>query len=238
MDGSPTRARPRRRSSIDRPSSGRFRSLSSTTFPCATAVNIPPVARYRRRRTRISFSAVADGIRGKRSIVVLEPDAVSAIDCLNASARDARNAILRGAVRTLMAAGAWVYIDAGHWGWHSRIRDRVPPQASRHRRSDRVRIERLELRLDRKQRPVRRRGLGPARREALHHRHEPKRSRPGGSGCVVQSSGARHRGNADDDDGARPPRCARLDQESRGLATVPAMAGRRPASGGRSMRSD
>jgi endoglucanase len=63
--------------------------------------------------------SIADGIRGKKTIVVLEPDAVAGADCLGGSARDARYAMLRNAVNTLVNAGAWVYIDAGHTGWHS-----------------------------------------------------------------------------------------------------------------------
>ena len=63
--------------------------------------------------------SIADGIRGRKTIVVLEPDAVAGIDCLGASARDARYDMLRNAVTVLAAAGAWVYIDAGHMGWQS-----------------------------------------------------------------------------------------------------------------------
>ena len=63
--------------------------------------------------------SIADGIRGKKTIVVLEPDAVAGADCLSGAARDARYAMLRTASSTLASAGAWVYIDAGHMGWHS-----------------------------------------------------------------------------------------------------------------------
>jgi endoglucanase len=61
--------------------------------------------------------SIADGLRGGKSVVVLEPDAVAGIDCLSTSARDARYQMLRSAVHTLISAGAWVYIDAGHMGW-------------------------------------------------------------------------------------------------------------------------
>ena len=63
--------------------------------------------------------SIADGIRGKKAIVIMEPDAVSAIDCMASSARAQRYAMISDAVRTLSEAGAWVYIDAGHYGWHS-----------------------------------------------------------------------------------------------------------------------
>ena len=47
-----------------------------------------------------------------RAVVVLEPDAVPA-DCFD----DARAAMLKGAVNQLVAAGQYVYLDAGHSGW-------------------------------------------------------------------------------------------------------------------------
>jgi endoglucanase len=62
---------------------------------------------------------IADGLRGRKSIVVLEPDAVAGIDCLRAADQAERYAMLRNAVEVLGGAGAWVYIDAGHYGWQS-----------------------------------------------------------------------------------------------------------------------
>ena len=64
------------------------------------------------------IGAFAEGLSG-RTVVVLEPDAVAGASCLSATARDERFALLRDAVRTLKAAGATVYLDAGHARWLS-----------------------------------------------------------------------------------------------------------------------
>lgn len=63
--------------------------------------------------------AFASGLRSRGAIVVLEPDALAAADCLSGPARDERTSLLRDAVSVLKAAGAYVYIDAGHSRWHS-----------------------------------------------------------------------------------------------------------------------
>jgi endoglucanase len=59
----------------------------------------------------------AAGLAGKAAVVVLEPDAVPAADCLSASARDERFALLRDAIQVLKAANAVVYLDAGNARW-------------------------------------------------------------------------------------------------------------------------
>jgi endoglucanase len=61
----------------------------------------------------------AAGIGGRTSLVVLEPDALAGADCLDQTGRDQRLGLLKDAVATLKAAGALVYIDAGHARWHS-----------------------------------------------------------------------------------------------------------------------
>jgi endoglucanase len=61
----------------------------------------------------------AKGLNGRQSIVILEPDALAGMDCLNADARAARVALLRDAVGVLKAQGANVYIDAGNARWQS-----------------------------------------------------------------------------------------------------------------------
>jgi endoglucanase len=61
-----------------------------------------------------SFAA---GIRGRRSIVILEPDALAGMDCLSAAGQQDRLALLKDAVQVLEAEGAAVYLDAGHAGW-------------------------------------------------------------------------------------------------------------------------
>jgi endoglucanase len=65
------------------------------------------------------ITAFAKGIGGKRSVVILEPDALAGMDCLDAARRQERVALIREAVLTLKAQGGAVYIDAGHAKWHS-----------------------------------------------------------------------------------------------------------------------
>lgn len=60
---------------------------------------------------------VARGIDRRPAIVVLEPDAVAALDCLPARQRDERYVLVREAVDVLTKAGATVYVDAGHANW-------------------------------------------------------------------------------------------------------------------------
>jgi endoglucanase len=57
------------------------------------------------------------GIGGRPAAIVLEPDALAALDCLNATDRETRLSLLRDAVGVLYPNP--VYIDAGHSGWHS-----------------------------------------------------------------------------------------------------------------------
>lgn len=57
---------------------------------------------------------VAAGLKGSGALVVLEPDALS-LDCGGSQ----RAKLLAYAVGRLSAAGALVYIDAGHSGWHT-----------------------------------------------------------------------------------------------------------------------
>jgi hypothetical protein len=64
--------------------------------------------------------AFAAGIGARRAIVVAEPDALAAIDCLSAADQQTRLALLADAVRVLAAnAGTAVYLDAGHDAWRS-----------------------------------------------------------------------------------------------------------------------
>lgn len=68
---------------------------------------------------RAWISAYAAGVAGRRSLVVLEPDALAGMGCLSANDQAVRNDLLRFAVQTLRAAGALVYLDAGHNRWHT-----------------------------------------------------------------------------------------------------------------------
>jgi endoglucanase len=63
------------------------------------------------------INGFANGLRGRQSIVILEPDALPDLDCLNAASKAARVAMIRDAVHSLKAQGASVYIDAGHADW-------------------------------------------------------------------------------------------------------------------------
>lgn len=65
------------------------------------------------------IKSFADGLRGRQSIVILEPDALAGMDCLNPAGQKARTELIREAVRTLKAQRASVYIDAGHSSWKS-----------------------------------------------------------------------------------------------------------------------
>jgi len=56
----------------------------------------------------------AKGVAGRQAIVILEPDALAEMDCLPPAGRDERVSLMRGAVRTLKAQAASVYIDAGN----------------------------------------------------------------------------------------------------------------------------
>jgi len=60
-------------------------------------------------------AAVADGLRGTRTAVVLEPDALAQQGAC--PAQGDRSGLLRSASNTLTAAGATVYLDAGHSAW-------------------------------------------------------------------------------------------------------------------------
>jgi hypothetical protein len=67
---------------------------------------------------RTWIRAFAAGIAGRRAIVVLEPDAIAGLDCLNATDRATRLSLLADAVRVLAAsANTIVYLDGGHDAW-------------------------------------------------------------------------------------------------------------------------
>lgn len=63
---------------------------------------------------------IAKGINGRPAVVILEPDALAQIDCLNAADQASRLSLLNYAVETLEASPATaVYLDAGHARWLS-----------------------------------------------------------------------------------------------------------------------
>jgi endoglucanase len=61
--------------------------------------------------------AFANGIGNRRAVVILEPDALAGMSCLNAQKQQERMDLIHDAVRVLKAKGAAVYIDAGHAKW-------------------------------------------------------------------------------------------------------------------------
>jgi endoglucanase len=60
---------------------------------------------------------LARGLKGRPSVIILEPDALAANDCLPLRLKDERYVLLREAADVLTKAGAAVYIDAGHAKW-------------------------------------------------------------------------------------------------------------------------
>jgi hypothetical protein len=67
---------------------------------------------------RTWIRAFAAGIGARRAIVILEPDAVAGLDCLNATDRATRLSLLADAARVLAAsANTVVYLDGGHDAW-------------------------------------------------------------------------------------------------------------------------
>lgn len=62
---------------------------------------------------------VAQGVRGQKAIVVLEPDAVPFMGDPRCTDAAPRQRALAYAAERLSDAGAWVYLDAGHSGWRT-----------------------------------------------------------------------------------------------------------------------
>lgn len=65
------------------------------------------------------INAYADGLAGRKAIVVLEPDALGGMGCLSAADQATRVGLLRYAVEKLRDAGGLVYLDAGNNRWQS-----------------------------------------------------------------------------------------------------------------------
>ena len=62
----------------------------------------------------------AAGLTGRRAVVILEPDALAGMDCLNAADRNTRVSLLAEAIRVFKASPTtFVYLDGGHSRWHS-----------------------------------------------------------------------------------------------------------------------
>jgi endoglucanase len=66
------------------------------------------------------IAGLADGIGARRAAVILEPDALAAMDCLSGPDQQQRLDLLRYAVQTLTAGGTVsVYLDAGNPRWQT-----------------------------------------------------------------------------------------------------------------------
>ncbi len=71
-------------------------------------------------RYREWISGFAQGLGGRRAIVILEPDAIANMDCLSAADRATRIALMRYAVQVLKAQGrTTVYLDGGNPRWQA-----------------------------------------------------------------------------------------------------------------------
>lgn len=66
------------------------------------------------------IAAFANGLRGRKAVVILEPDALAAMGCLSSADQSVRTSLLSYAVQVLKAQGSTtVYLDAGHPGWQT-----------------------------------------------------------------------------------------------------------------------
>ncbi|MCL8026650.1 glycoside hydrolase family 6 protein [Nocardioides bruguierae] len=62
-------------------------------------------------------SKLAEGIKGSKPLLVLEPDALPFYGQHSCEGTKPWPELMRFATKRLSAAGAWVYLDAGHSGW-------------------------------------------------------------------------------------------------------------------------
>ena len=96
-------------------------AASSNSIPVLVAYNIPQrdCGAYSAGGAssadgyRSWISAFARGLGARTALVVLEPDALAGLDCLNDTDRQTRTGLLSFAVRALRDAGALVYLDGG-----------------------------------------------------------------------------------------------------------------------------
>jgi len=61
---------------------------------------------------------LADGIGSRKAAVILEPDALAGITCLDSAGQESRYELIKDAIQVLQAKGnVAVYVDAGHSNW-------------------------------------------------------------------------------------------------------------------------
>lgn len=69
---------------------------------------------------RAWIRGLADGLVGRKAVVILEPDALAGMDCLDANDRATRTSLLADAINVLKGnLQTYVYLDAGHARWHA-----------------------------------------------------------------------------------------------------------------------
>ena len=69
---------------------------------------------------KIWIAAFANGLAGRRAVVILEPDALTQMDCLSAADQTTRLILIQYAIGVLKAqANVSVYLDGGHSAWKS-----------------------------------------------------------------------------------------------------------------------
>ena len=70
---------------------------------------------------RTWISAFASALTGRKAVIILEPDALTQMDCLSATDQSTRVSLIQYAVSVLKAASAnvIVYLDGGHSAWKS-----------------------------------------------------------------------------------------------------------------------
>lgn len=66
------------------------------------------------------IAAFANGLAGRRAVVILEPDALTQMDCLSSADQATRFDLIQYALSALKAqANVFVYLDGGHSAWRS-----------------------------------------------------------------------------------------------------------------------
>ena len=149
---------------------------------------------------------VAAGVGSRRAVFVLEPDGLPLMTkCLKPDKQEERVAMIRYAVEKLMSLpGAAVYIDAGHSAWVPAAEMAPRLKAAGIDLADGFSLNVSNYQATPDLMNVRPHALGAARRQALHHRHQPQRQRRARRGLgrrrarLVQPRRPRARHAADD----------------------------------------
>ena len=65
------------------------------------------------------ISEFANGLAGRKAVVILEPDALAQLNCLSPTDQQTRVNLIQYAVQMLRAQGGIVYLDGGNASWRS-----------------------------------------------------------------------------------------------------------------------